>query len=98
MRADGAEARDAVDDINRQVKAIDLVKNGELERRVDVAFLFVSPHMKVVMIPAAVAELVDECRVGVEVEDDRLVDSEKRIEVAVREPVRMFALWHEAKK
>jgi hypothetical protein len=41
--------------------------------------------MNVVMILAPIAEFVDERRIGMEVEDDRLVGGEKRIEVAVGE-------------
>ena len=89
--ADGAQARNAVDDIDRQVEAVDLIEDREFQRRVDVAFFLVSAHMNVVVIRAAVAQLVNQRGVGVEVEDDRLVGGEERIEVAVGESVRMLA-------
>ena len=39
---------------------------------------------------AAVGQAVNQPRIAVEVEDDRLVDGEQRIEVAVGQPVRML--------
>ncbi len=81
MCASRMQARNAVDDIDRKIEAIHLVENGEFERRVDVAFFLVSAYVNVVMIRAAVAQLVDQRGVGMEVEDDRLVDGEERIEV-----------------
>ena len=64
----------AVDDVDGEVEAVDLVEDGELERRVDVALLLVAAHVDVVVVLAAVGELVDERGVGVEVEDDGLVE------------------------
>src|SRR6266851_991098 len=96
--ADGTEARDPVDNVDRQVKAIDLVEDGKLEWRVDVALFLVSADMYVVMILATIAELVDERGIRVEVEDDGFVGGEKGIEVAIGESVRVFALWHEAEE
>ena len=60
VSADRAQARNAVNDIDSQVKAIDLVEDGKLQRGIDIALLLVSPHMNVVMVPAPIAELVDE--------------------------------------
>src|SRR5580698_6756936 len=41
MGADGAQARDAIDDVNCQIETVDLVENRELQRRVDASLLFV---------------------------------------------------------
>ena len=46
------------------------------------AFLLVAAHMNVVVAGAPVGQAVDQPRVAVEREDDRLVDREERIEVA----------------
>ena len=94
VSADGPEARNAVDDVNRQVEAIDLVEDGELERSVDVAFFLVAAHVDVAVICAAVREFVNERGVGVEIENDGLIGGEKRIEIAVGESVRMFGGRH----
>ncbi len=96
--ADGREARDTVDDVDGDVEAIDLIEDGEFERRVDVALFFVAANVNIVVIFAAVAELVDERSVGMEIEDDRLVDGEEGIEIAVGEAVRMFGVGQEAEK
>ena len=98
MCANGAQPRNSVDHIDSQIKAIYLVEDGELERRVDIALFLISAHMDVVMIPAAVAEFVDERRVRVEVENDRFIDREERIEVSVGESVRVFGVWHQAEE
>ena len=50
------------------------------------------------MILAPVAEFVNQRSVGMEVEDDGLVRGEKRIEIAVGEPVRMLGGRQQAKK
>src|ERR1700733_4454124 len=60
----------AVNHVDRQVEAIDLIKDRELQRRIDVAFLFVPAHMNVVVIGPAISKFVDEPRVSVEVEND----------------------------
>ncbi len=60
VRPAGLQARNAVDYIDSQVKTIDLIVDGTLERSVDVAFLFIPTHMNVLVIGAAITELVDE--------------------------------------
>ena len=72
MCAAGMKARDAVDYIDRQVKAIDLIENGELEWSVNVALLLISTHMEVAMIRSSVRELMNERSISMEVEDHRL--------------------------
>jgi hypothetical protein len=39
-----------VDDINHQVKAVNLIQNGQLQRGVDVALFLVAPHMDAVLV------------------------------------------------
>ena len=75
--ADGAQARNTVDDVDCQIEAIDLIENREFERSVDVALLLIPAHMNVFMIRAAISKLVDERSIGVEVEDHRLVGGEE---------------------
>jgi hypothetical protein len=94
MSARWVQARNAVDYVNRQVAAIDLVEDGEFERCVDAAFFFISTHVNVVVILTALGKLVDERGIGMEVEDYRLIRGEKRVEVAVGKSVRVFALRH----
>ena len=75
VRAGIAQTRHAVDHVDGELEAVDLVDDREFERRVDVALLLVAVNVDVLVIRAAVGELVDERRVRVEVEDDRLVDA-----------------------
>src|SRR3974377_2059241 len=49
----GAQGRDSIDYVHRNGEAIDLVPNGPVERRVDVAFLFVATHLPVLVVGAA---------------------------------------------
>src|SRR5580692_3026837 len=90
--------RNAVDNVNRKIKAIDLIQDGEFKRRIDIALFLISPYMDVVVILAAVAEFVDERGIGVEVENDRLIDREERIKVAVGESVWMLCGRQQAKE
>ena len=56
------------------------------------ALLLVAAHVEVVVVGAAVGQPVDQPRVAVVGEDDRLVGGEERVEVAVGQAVRMLAL------
>src|SRR5690242_13208903 len=95
MRADWLQPGNAIDDIDCQVKTIDLIENCELQWSINVPLFLVSADMNIFMVPAAIGEFMDQCCVGVEVENDGFVCREQRVEVAVREPVRMFRLRHE---
>ena len=52
---DGAQARNPVDDIDRQVEAIDLIVNGKLQRCVDVALFLVAADVDVLVVVATIA-------------------------------------------
>ena len=88
----------AIDDVHREIEAVDLVEDGELERRVDIAFFLVTANVEVVVISPAVGELVDERGVGVEVEDDGLVDGEEAVELVLGEAVGVLTVGHEAEE
>src|SRR5262249_36725029 len=80
---------DAVNGINSQTEAINLVVDGQFHRRVDVAFLLVPAYMQALIL-SAISQAMDQPRVAVEVEDDRFVAGEERIKVRLRQTVRMF--------
>src|SRR5581483_5063571 len=63
------QARHAIADVDGEVESVDLIDDRQLERRVDVAFLLIAANMDVVVISAAVRELVNQRGVAVEVED-----------------------------
>ena len=54
--------------------------------------------MNVLVIGAAVAELVDQGSIRVKVENDWLVGGKQGIEVAVRKPVRVLGLGQQAEQ
>jgi hypothetical protein len=61
----GAQPRHAINDVDDQVEARRLVQHRQLQRRVDVAFLPVTPHVQVFVPLEAVGEPVDEPRITV---------------------------------
>src|SRR5262249_892975 len=81
--SDSRESGDGVHNIHRQAEAVDVVVDRQLQRRVDTAFLFVSPHVNVAVIRAPVGEPMNQLRIPVKVEQDRLVDGKQGIEVVV---------------
>lgn len=70
------ESGHAIDHVNRDAKAIDLVGHRQIQRRVDVAFFFVATHMDVVMVGPPVGEAVDQPGIAVKVKDYRLIEGE----------------------
>jgi hypothetical protein len=76
-------------------RARERIANGQLQRRIDVALLLVATHVNVVLMRPVVGEPVDQPGVGVEVEDDRPVRGEERLELAIGQPVRMFRIRHQ---
>src|SRR5208283_2379869 len=86
-----AHARHAINRVDREVEAVGLIANRQLQRRIDTAELFVAADMKICMIGAPIGELVNQPRVAVEVEDDGLAGGEEAVEVAIGKAVRMLA-------
>ncbi len=71
----GAEARHAVDDIDHEVEPVEVVEHDHVERRRGRAFLLVPADVQVGVVRPAVGEAVDQPRVAVVGEDDRLRSS-----------------------
>ena len=92
MRARCFQFRYTVDYIDCQCEAIDLIIDRQLHRRVDVAAFLVATHVHVLMIGPPVGEPVNQPRVAMEVEDDRLVHGEQAVKVAITQPVRMLCV------
>src|SRR5690348_10391120 len=91
-----AERRDAVDDVHHEMEPIEVVEHDHVERRGRRALFLVAAHVDVPVVRAAIREPVDEPRIAVEGEHDRLVGGEERVELAVGEPVRMLDVGLEA--
>ena len=71
-----ASLRQSMDHIHHKMEAIQIVENRHIERRRDRAFFLVAAYMEVLMVRTAIREPVDQPRVGVEGEDDRLAGFE----------------------
>src|SRR5271165_678757 len=83
------QRRGPVNHVHRQTKSVGLVFDRQLHRSIDVPLLLVAPHVQISVL-ATVRQPVNQPGIAVEVEDDWLVNREQRIEVPVRQPVRMF--------
>ena len=88
--ADALQARNAVDDVAGEVKAVEVVEDGHIKGGGGSSFFFVSADVEIVVIGAAIGEAMNEPGVTVVGKDDGLVDREKGIEIAVGEPMGMF--------
>ena len=85
-----AEVGDPVDHVDGEMEAIEVVERHHVERRRRRAFLLVAAHVDVVVVRAAVGQAVDQPGIAVVGEDDRTVDGEQGVELAVRHAVRML--------
>src|SRR5262245_31737615 len=56
MRAGNTKPRHAIDDVDGEAETIDLVSNGQIERRVDVALLLVAAHVQILVIRAPICQ------------------------------------------
>ena len=70
VSSDSLQLWNAVNRINGQAEAIDLVLDGQIERRVDVSFFLVAANVHVVMVRTPISQAMDQPRVAVEGEDD----------------------------
>src|ERR1035438_1537253 len=86
----GTKLGEPVDDIYRQVKAVEVVEHDHVERGRCGALFLVSAYVHVLMAASPVGEAVDKPWVTVEGEYDRLVRREQCIEFRVRDAVRML--------
>ena len=86
-----AELRQPIDGIGGEVKAIEIVQHGHVERRRDRAFLFVPAHVQIPMVGAPIGQSMNQPWIAVVRENDRFVPCEQAIEVVVAQAVRVFA-------
>ena len=77
--------------ILNQVEAVDLVLHAHIERRGDGAFLLVAMDRQVA-VGTLVGQLMDQGRVTMECEDDRLILGEQSIVISVRQAMRMLGV------
>ncbi len=96
MRCTVGEARHAVDHVDHEVEPVEVVEHDHVERRRRRAFLLVAADVEVRVVRAAVRQPVDQPRIAVVGEHDRLRVGEERVELGVRESVRMLVVRLEA--
>jgi hypothetical protein len=62
--------------IHDQAEAVEVIAHHHIEWRTGTAFFLVAAHMQIVMVGAAVSQAMNQPRVAVVGEDDRLISSE----------------------
>lgn len=70
------QPRHSVNNIHGKAEAVDVVVNGQLQRRIDAAFLLVAAHMDIFVVLPPISQSMNQLRIAMEIEDDRLVHSE----------------------
>ena len=86
-----SDLRQAIDRVHHQVEAVHVVEDRHVERRRDRPLFLVAADVQVVVIRSPIGEAMDQPRIAVVGEDDRLVLGEERVEVVVGQAVRMLA-------
>ena len=80
----------AVYGVDSQGEAVYLIFDSQFERGVDVAALLIAAHVQVPVVCSVVAKPVDQPGITMEVEDDRFVDGEETVEIAIVQTMWMF--------
>src|SRR5262249_44621972 len=90
--AGSLESGHVLDYLHCQREAINSILDRQFQRRIDIALFPVTVHVEVVMVRTAIGQTMNEPGISVEIENDRLIDAEKQIEVPIRQTVRMVGL------
>ena len=77
------QLRQAVYDIAREMKAIEVIHHDHIEGSGGGAFFFVAAHVQVFMIGSAIGEAMDEQGIAVKSENDLFVFGEEGIEIGI---------------
>src|SRR6266403_4839650 len=93
--AGDAETGYPIDSVNGQAEAVSLVADGQFKWCINVALFLIAAHVDVVLTGAAVGQAVDQPRVGVKVEDHRLVPSKQSFEFTIGHAVWMFGVRYQ---
>ena len=87
-----AETRYPIDNIDSQIKTVDLIFNGQLQGCADISLFLVAPDMQIFMIGAAISQFVNQPWITVKIKNDRPVHSKKTVEVTIGEAVLMLGM------
>ena len=77
-----AQLRNTVDRVHHQMKAIEVIEHRHVKGGGGGAFLFVTTHVKIFMIGAAVSQAMNEPGIAVISKNDWLAGCEERIKVS----------------
>src|SRR5205814_10184668 len=91
IRGARSELRHAVDRIADEVEAIKIIQHAHVERRRRRPFLFVAAYVNVRVTFTPISQPMNEPRIAVKGEDNRLVRREERVEFVVGQTMRMLA-------
>ena len=91
MSTNALQPRNPIDDIARQMEAIQVVQYRHIKRRSGRSLFLVAANVEIVVIRSPIGEAVDQPRVPVIGEDDRLIGCKHRVELRVGQTVRMLA-------
>jgi len=83
MSGSGAKRFDAIDHIDHEVEAVDLVDDGQFERCVDISIFFIAADMETTLLIPSIDQPVNQPRIAVEIENDGLIRWEQAVEVAL---------------
>ena len=78
MTANGLKQGHPIDSVNRQTEAVGLVVDGEFHGCIDVPLFLVTSDMQVLVIGTPIGQAVNQPRVSMEIENDRLVCGEQQ--------------------
>ena len=84
------ESRNTANRIELKLEAVEVIQHDHIEWRRRGSLFFISAHMNVVVIVAAIREFVDQSRIAVIRKDHGLVGSKDCVEILVLQAVRMF--------
>ena len=89
VATDTLQARYAVDGVDCQAEPVSLVVHSQFHWGVDVALLFIAPHVQRLVF-SGISQAVNQPGISMEIENDRLVSGEQGIEVLIGQTVWMF--------
>ena len=90
VRSNSLKSWNTLNHVHRQTEAVNLVLDRQLQGCIDIALFFITADVHVVVIRSTVSKAMDQPRISMKVKDDWFVDGEERIEILIRQAVRMF--------
>src|SRR5215813_14489859 len=92
MATDLLQFRNVPYHVHRQAETVDLVLDGQFQRCIDVSLFLVTADVHISVIRATVGQTMNQPGISMKVEDDWLIDGEERIEIRIRQTVRMLTV------